>query len=363
MNNNETNGSVPGRIYNREDNKENQLEYPIIGKIKIGEKKLNEQGKEYPSSIDYFRATGSHAEQFHQILGEKPNKLRIVFPSPFPEICCSQRIEGRDSDGNLAAISDGLNHKLWNDKEKAYLPVSDKELEIAKTKGIPVIKGYGQNAKTVYIQVKNWAERLTMRFIVLEIKGLLGVWELSTNGVASSIPNIVSVFDRMADLAGRNMNKVVFDLSVAFAKGQKPGSMSRYPVLSLVPNIGYESAMLLNEYKNSDVVYNRLLTDDTIDRLLLTGEIQNEVQPENIPEQAKMDDSETTNENRIVETKSEQTTKSATKKKDEFTPDTLKNWVKEVADITGDAIPEQMLESLDHALKAVTNYKKSDMNM
>ncbi len=366
--------STPGRIYKRENTEENQLGFSIIGKIKIGEKKMNDQGKEYPSSIDYFRATGSHAELFHQTLGEKPNILRIVFPTPFAELCCCQRIEGRDSEGNLAAVSDGLNHKLWDDKSKGYLPATNEQLEEAKTKGIPISKGYGNNAKTEFMKVKNWVERLTLRFIVLEIRGLLGVWELSTNGVASSIPNIIGGFDKMAAAAGRNMNKIVFDLSVAFAKGQKPGSMSRYPVLNLIPNLSYESAMLLNDFKNSNVEYNKLITDDTIGKLLNGHESDLPELPEAVIPNVEVQEQKVTvaptpqpqvPSTKAVDVKPQQVEPKQTKPtkttKEEFTPEGFKAWIKEVASMTGDTIPDYMIEVLENALKAISNYNQAKM--
>jgi len=363
----------PGRIIKREDQEENQLGFAIIGKIKIGKK--NEKG--YPESLDHFRATGNHAEQFYKALGPEPKKIRIVFPSPFPEVCCYQRIEGRDSEGNLAAVSDGLNHRLWSDKVKDYIPATNQELEDAKTKGIPVTKGYGQNAKTTMILVKNWVERLTLRFIVLEMKGILGVWELSTNGIASSIPNIIGNFDRMADSAGRNMNKVVFDLSVDFAKGQKPGSMSRYPVLTLVPNLSYESAMMLNDFKNNDTIYNQLITDDTIGKLMNGGDVNEKQLPEAqikdvtiVPEPVVADIADPI----IVEQKAETTTpvtvqvnaqdtkKSKPKSKGEpFEPEKLRDWVKAGILVNKNNINSETADKLEYALLAVTNYNQSDV--
>lgn len=362
----------PGRIVKRQDQEENILGFSIIGKIKIGQKVLNQNNKEIPQSIDYFRATGSHAEQFHQMLGEKPNKLRIVFPSPYPEVCCYQRIEGRDSEGNLAAISDGLNHQLWNSKANTYIKATNEDLEKAKNEGIEVIKGYGNNAKKVIIPVKNWAERLTLRFIVLEMKGILGVWELSTNGNASSIPNLIENFDKMAEKAGRNMHLVVFDLSVAFATSQKPGTMSRYPVLTLVPNLSYESAMKLNDFKNNDQMYSKLITDDTIEHLLLSGE-------SNVPSVLALPEATSVNSEQGIGNReqgivnSEQGTGNSVEpapapknvagnkvQSIEFSPDMLKNFVREAGLKNNKPVNPATITMLEMALLALTGYHKDN---
>lgn len=342
----------PGRIVKRQDQEENILGFSIIGKIKIGQKVLNQNNKEIPQSLDYFRATGSHAEQFHQMLGEKPNKLRIVFPSPYPEVCCYQRIEGRDSEGNLAAISDGINHQLWNSKANSYLPATNEDLEKAKNEGIEVTKGYGNNAKKVMMPVKNWVERLTLRFIVLEMKGILGVWELSTNGNASSIPNLIENFDKMAEKAGRNMHLVVFDLSVAFATSQKPGTMSRYPVLTLVPNLSYESAMKLNDFKNNDQMYSKLITDDTIEHLLLSGE-SHQQQSLALPEAI------TVNSGQVV-VNSVAGIVNNPKSEVEFSPEVLKSFVREAGLKNNKPIQEKTIAMLEMALLAVTGYRKEN---
>jgi hypothetical protein len=365
--------STPGRIKKRaEEEDENRLGFSIIGKIKIGQK----TDKGYPESLDYFRATGPHADAFHKTLGEKPSMLKIVFPTPFAEQCCNQRIEGRDSDGNLAVVSDGVNHKVWDHKSQQYLPADDEKLEEVKKKGIEVIKGYGDNAKKTTVKVNNWNERLTLRFIVLEMKGILGIWELSTNGKASSIPNIIGNFDKMAEQAGRNMRLVPFDLSVAFAKGQKPGSQSRYPVLTLVPTLNYESMLQLQDFKNIESEFNKLLTDDTVQRLIddggnnrhreLTGVTQNEKEIEDkegitdnaiepIPEVSKDDSLFKGDEN--IQTGSGKEKAEINKK---FTPEKLQEYVRESGKENTGEINSKTIEKLEIALSAITNYNKSD---
>ena len=80
-----------------------------------------------------------------------------------------------------------------------------------------------------------WEITLTLNFIVPLVRGVAGVWQFSTKGTASTIPQIRETFDGM--LAERGFCKgIIFDLNVQFATTQKPGDRSRFPVVSLVPN-------------------------------------------------------------------------------------------------------------------------------
>jgi hypothetical protein len=72
------------------------------------------------------------------------------------------------------------------------------------------------------------------------VKGVAGVWQFTTKGEMSTIPQIRDVFDAMFEARGF-VKGIVFDLSVDFAKSQKPGNKSRYPVVSLIPNESEEN--------------------------------------------------------------------------------------------------------------------------
>lgn len=254
---------IPGRII-KQDYETRSHGLSIIGKLRIGEeKKPNAPGK----AIDWFRATGAYAKQFHDTLGEHPNGIQIIFPSHMPSVVCNHRIEGRDKGGNLVAYFDGVDYRLYNDAVQQYNIVNDIEFEEAKKNGIFVTKGYGDRAKKENVKIETWKERLTIRFVVLKFKGIFGVWELSTSGVETGIPQITTVFDEMVRMAGHNINRVVFDLNVKFAVSNTPGNTKKYPVLSLIPNLSMESALQLKSYANAGTEFNMLLTDDNISKL------------------------------------------------------------------------------------------------
>lgn len=205
-----------------------QLELPEIGRLRIGMKAKNQYGKEYPTSVDYFIPSGKYAEMFTKALGNKPNTIAIIFPDDDPENVCNERYEYRNEKGELVARGDGTTFEIWDGKK--YAPYSVERIpdimeQVAK-----------RNPKKPRNENDNgWDITLTLRFIVPAVRGVVGVWQFSTKGAASSIKNIRNSFDGVQALRGTVRN-TVFDLSVQFAKSNKPGVSSRYPVVSMVAN-------------------------------------------------------------------------------------------------------------------------------
>lgn len=200
------------------------LELPEIGRLHIGMK--NDRG--LPQSIDWFRPTGKYAGFFTQALGEKPNTITIIFPDDDPTKVCNERYEYRDNAGALVARGDGQTFEIWNGK--IYAPYSiEKYPDIME-------QITARNPKKLRNENDNgWDVALTLRFIIPAVRGVVGVWQFSTKGAASSIKNIRNSFDGVQLMRG-TVTQTAFDLSVQFAKSNKPGSNSRYPVVSLVAN-------------------------------------------------------------------------------------------------------------------------------
>ena len=215
---------MTGRIY-RPEQGAGILELPEIGRLHIGKKQMGQNGREYPVSVDYFIPAGKYAGMFTAALGEKPQTIQIIFPDDSPEKVCNERYEFRDDKGALVARGDGRTFEIWDGKK--YVPYSvdaypDIMDQIAKNN--PTKRG-----------ADNWDIVLTLRFIVPAVRGIVGVWQFSTKGKASSVRNIRESFDGVQMMRG-TVTQTVFDLSVQFAKSNKPNTNSRYPVVSLVAN-------------------------------------------------------------------------------------------------------------------------------
>lgn len=213
-----------GRIY-RPEQVSGILELPEIGRLHIGKKQAGQNGREYPVSVDYFIPSGKYEGMFSASLGEKPQTIQIIFPSDNAEKVCNERYEYRDNSGALVARGDGRTFEIWDGKR--YVPYSvDAYPDIMEqiTRNNPTKRG-----------ADNWDIVLTLRFIIPAVRGIVGVWQFSTKGKASSVRNIRESFDGVQMMRG-TVTQTVFDLSVQFAKSNKPGVSSRYPVVSLVAN-------------------------------------------------------------------------------------------------------------------------------
>ena len=211
-----------GRIY-RPDQRP-VLDLPEIGRLHIGKKEIGRNGKEYPTSVDYFIPSGKYAGMFVNALGEKPNTIQIIFPSDDAEKVCNERFEYRDDKGALIAKGDGRRFEVW----------TGQKYDVFETDEYPDIMDQIA-AKNPVKRAENWDITLTLRFIVPAVRGIVGVWQFSTKGRASSVKNIRDSFDAVRKMRG-TVCQTVFDLSVAFAKSNKPGVNSRYPVVSLIAN-------------------------------------------------------------------------------------------------------------------------------
>lgn len=213
---------MSGRIIRPEDTA--LLNFPEVGRIKIGMK--SEKG--YPMSLDYFRPTGKYAGLFTQKLGEKPQTLQIIFCDDNPELVCNEHYEFRDGSGALVAKGDGRDFFVWDGKKRALFTTADYPdiMEQISRKYAKKVRFDGDNG---------WDIVLTMHFIIPAINEVVGCWQFQTKGAASSIRNIRDSFDGVQILRG-TVTGTVFDLSVQFAKSDKPGSASRFPVVTMIAN-------------------------------------------------------------------------------------------------------------------------------
>jgi hypothetical protein len=215
--------SYTGRIKKNENEAVNhRLNFPFLGRIKCGEKIKNASGKEFPVSRPYFIASGKYAELFNQAYGEKCNQIQIVFMENDPSLVCDERLEMRDSKGRLIAFGDGMTFSVYNEKSQLYDEFS--------------VKLYPDIMERLSSKWQaKWDAILKLRVLVPKISGVVGYWEIATKGIASSIPEITSVFDNM--LANNGFVKgIIFDLNVEIHKSNKPNDSRQYPVLSIVPN-------------------------------------------------------------------------------------------------------------------------------
>lgn len=222
-----------GRIIRIEES--NRLPFPRIGSLRIGYK--NDRG--FPTSVDYFIPTGRYAAMFSQAYGEKPSTIQIIFPDDEADLVCREEYEYRDDAGRRLAWGDGETFRVWTgDKYEEFSTVDYPNLMSGITKKHP--------NKAVVSGGDGWKVILSLNVICPLVRGIVGVWQFVTSGTASTIPQIREVFDKMQEERG-SVKGVVFDLNVSFHSSQKPGSKSRFPVVSLVPNESEENITKIRE--------------------------------------------------------------------------------------------------------------------
>jgi hypothetical protein len=227
----------PGRITQRKTST-GASTLPEIGKIKIGEKVKNSAGAEYPKSLDYFRATGNFASQFSAIYGQKPTKLSVVFISDNLAEVCNERYECWVK-GKRWGWGDGTTFTVWDTTAKAYVdnvPATDQRVRSLK-----------------------WELMLTLRFVLLEMKGIMGYWTFGTKAKATTIPSIVQAFDFVRGRAGTIIG-FPFNLIVERKSGYNPDEPRNYPVVSLVPNFSQDSIDMVAGYLEAGGAINKLTT-------------------------------------------------------------------------------------------------------
>lgn len=200
------------------------LKLPRVGMIKTGFK----NAKGHPQSVDHFIATGKYKAIFDKYYPGKPKTVQVVFWEDDPSTMCEERFEYRDSQGKLFARGDGEIFEVWHAKKEQYVSYSVSDH--------PFIQEEIHDKQ----KSKGWDVILTLRFILPKVKDIAGYWEYSTRGEKSTIPGIRDTYDAMMQSRG-SVRGVIFDLNVTFAKSQKPGVKSRYPVVSLVPNQSQEN--------------------------------------------------------------------------------------------------------------------------
>lgn len=215
---------------------------PEIGRIKVGMK--TERG--LPTSLDYFRASGDFANRFTTLFGDKPTELKVAFVSNNIEEVCNEQYEAWDK-GKRLGWGNGEVFSVWNpqggkDGKGAY------EHDIVAT-----------DPRVIAIK-KHFARTLTLRFVLLEMKGILGYWTFQTKAKETTIPSIVQAFDMVLARSGSIIG-FPFSLMVKKVQSYTPGMAKNYPIVQLVPNFTEETIEAVRAYVESGADLSRLTTN------------------------------------------------------------------------------------------------------
>jgi hypothetical protein len=191
------------------------------------------------------------------IYGEQPKLLKIFFPSNDMKEICNHEYVIRDSSGKKAGYGDGENFYLATPSDGTVkFQLWEKEVIESKFKNAEAfMSSISAKLKT------NWAERLTLRFMIVGFP-VLACWEFCSGGDDTTIPAIVGEIDRIMQGAGR-VSQIPFDLSVKKVKSDKSGSNNAYPVVSIVCNFSPEDVDNLRQLPESISCFG-LLTSEKV---------------------------------------------------------------------------------------------------
>lgn len=202
---------------------------PEVGKIKVGEKGMSQSGKEYPKSLDYFKATGNFANAFTQIYGDKPQSIDIAFISDNLAEVCNERYESWIK-GKRWGYGDGETFTIWDEGLRAYVP------DVPKT--------------DPRIGKLPWEVVLTLRFVLLKMRGVMGYWSFTTKGKLTTIPSVIKAFDFVRERA-QTIVGFPFRLMVEKKSGYSPGDPKSFPVVTLVPTFTEDAIELVKSFIES----------------------------------------------------------------------------------------------------------------
>ena len=245
---------IKGRIV-RNTTKENQRTLSQAGSISIGEKVATKSGKERPAAIDYFKCNSSnkaYEDMFYAAYGDKPTTIKIIFMSNDINETCPNVLELRDVQGSYVGSGDGQNFEVVT-KPDAYGKVSIEKWTLEMINQHPAFGSpeiFMQKVAAKY--GTEWREVLRLRFLILGLN-VLGYWQLVTFAKESSIPQITATIDAVMQMAGR-ITSIPFDLSVKMVKSDKSGAKSKYPVMSLICNLGQESLELVQKMNPTNLI-------------------------------------------------------------------------------------------------------------
>lgn len=215
---------------------------PEIGRIKVGMK--TDRG--LPTSLDYFRASGDFANRFTNLFGEKPTELKVAFVSNNIEEVCNERFEAWDK-GKRLGWGDGTTFTVW-------------DASAGKDGKGGYIEGLLANDPRVVAIRKFFARTLTLRFVLLEMTGILGYWTFQSKAKETTIPSIVKAFDMVMARSGSIVG-FPFSLMVKKVQSYSPGAARNYPIVQLVPNFTEETIEAVRAYVESGADLSRLTTN------------------------------------------------------------------------------------------------------
>lgn len=171
-------------------NLSNQRQMPRLGKIHTGIKKQSENGKTYPSAVDYFVVP----TEIQAVFGEKPKELDVMFPVEDDTKFASQFYRRYSSLRGLVCKGDGDNCIRMIDTATGDFAHRD-----AKETVMRELPCTGQDCPSY--KSKECKEVMMLQFLIPKVPGL-GIWQLDTSSY-HSIVAVNSAIELIKNVCGR----------------------------------------------------------------------------------------------------------------------------------------------------------------
>jgi len=192
---------------------------PRLGKIKLGAKKKNAKGVEYPSATDYFVCPN----EVEAVFGKKPRALRVMFPTEDNELWASQWLKCYSATRGLICKGDGETATAMVDQKTGE--IASKDSQVVEMRDVPC----DPDSCPMY-EAKQCRRVMSLQFLLPEVPGL-GVWQLDTTSY-HSIVNINSALDLIRGIYGR-VSMIPLTLSLVPQGVQAEGKKKTVHVLAL----------------------------------------------------------------------------------------------------------------------------------
>ena len=209
------------------------------GKIRLGEKRKNANGAEYPAKLDYFLFDPEDPAMlpvFKERYGEKPRRIKIAFASEDTAVVFPQHYKLYGTSG-LACKGDGERATRLADGGKMV------ELDCPGPANCQFALSKGKHGKPGCKQVAS------LQFFIPEMP-VMQVWQIDTSGF-HSIVNINSQLDILRQIRGR-ISFIPVDLIIKPVQAQVDGKKVVVYALDLVVGVGLSQIAALQPLVGHD---------------------------------------------------------------------------------------------------------------
>jgi hypothetical protein len=192
---------------------------PRLGKIRLGIKKENADGIPYPCPTDYFVCP----EEVKKVFGEKPQELRIMFPTDDQAQWASQYLRCYSASRGLVCRGDGETAVARIDIRSG--DIANRNSAETELKEIPC-----NPAKCGYYQSARCRRVMNLQFLLPDCPGF-GVYQLDTSSFYS-IVNVNSCLELIRGTCGR-LSMLPLALRLVEQEVQPEGKKKTARVLNL----------------------------------------------------------------------------------------------------------------------------------